>query len=147
MSARDDVFPEPGSEAQLVEVAARQGEDGTYDLFFGGIDAKPVQPEEQIHGLEGHALVAVDKGVVLGDAEAVCRGQRREIGLGIVTKSISGALEGGLQESAIPKAVGSAMSLNLVRMDGENMRDNEPTRFGHLASSRIALRYFLAPSA
>ena len=113
-SAGVDVFSEPESEALLIEVAARQGEDGAYDQFLWGIDSKPVQSEEQIHGLEGHALVPVDKGVVLGNAEAVCCSQGHKIGLGLVVESISGPLKGGLQESPIPKAEGSAMSLNLI---------------------------------
>ena len=141
------MFPKPGGEARLVEVAARQGEDGTDDLFFRGVDTEPVQSQEQIHGLEGHTLVAVDKGVVLGNAEAVGCSQRRKLGFALVMESISGALKGRLQEPTVPKTEGSAVSLNLIRVDRENMGNNEPTRFGHLASSRIALRYFLAPSA
>ena len=39
------------------------------------------------------------------------------------------------------------MSFDLVRMDGENMYESKPTGFDHLASSRMALRYFFAPSA
>ena len=141
------MFPEPGSEAQLVEVAARQGENGTDDLFLRGVDTEPVQSQEQIHGLEGHTLVAVDKGVVLGNAEAVCGSQRRKLGFGLVMESTSGALKGRRQEPTIPKTEGSAVSLNLIRVDRENVGNNEPPRLGHLASSRIALRYFLAPSA
>lgn len=39
------------------------------------------------------------------------------------------------------------MSLDLIRVDGKNVYESKPTGFGHLASSRMALRYALAPSA
>jgi hypothetical protein len=32
------------------------------------------------------------------------------------------------------------MGFDLIRMNGENMYESKPTRFGHLASSRMALR-------
>ena len=38
------------------------------------------------------------------------------------------------------------MSLDLTGVERENMNGSEPAWFDHLASSRIALRYRLAPS-
>jgi len=39
------------------------------------------------------------------------------------------------------------VGLDLVSVHGKDVDKGEPTRFGHLASSRMALRYCLAPSA
>lgn len=70
-SAGSNVISEPRREAGLIEVTARQREDGGHDFFLGGINAKPVQPEEEVHGLEGHPLVPIDEWVVLRDPEPV----------------------------------------------------------------------------
>jgi len=138
--ARVDVLPKPGSEAGLIELPSRQGKDGRYDVFFGGIERKAVQAEEQVHGLEGHPLVAVDEGVVLRDAESVCCSEGGEVGVVLVAESISRTFEGGVQESPIAEAEGPAVSLDLIGVDRENVDRSEPAGFGHFASSRMALR-------
>ncbi len=144
---RMDVVPEPSSKACLIEVATRQGEDRGYDLFLGGIDAKAVQTEEEVHGLEGHPLVSIHEGVVLGDPKAVCRSQRGKISVGLAVDAVAGTFESGFQEAPVPKAEGSAVSLDLIRVDRQNVDRTKPAWLGHLASSRRALRYRLAPSA
>jgi len=45
-SAGSNVISEPRREAELIEVTARQSEGGGHNFFLGGINAKPVQPEE-----------------------------------------------------------------------------------------------------
>lgn len=55
-------------------------------------------------------------------------------------ESVAGAVEGRLQEPPVPKPEGAAMGLGLIGVDGDNVYDSEPTRFDHLASSRMALR-------
>ncbi len=44
------------------------------------------------------------------------------------------------KETSIPKSGRAAVCLDLIRVDGENMYESKPTRFSHLASSRMALR-------
>jgi len=141
------MFPEPSSEAPLIEITARQGEDRNHNLFLGGIDTKPIQTKKEVHGLEGHPFVSVNEGVVLRDPEAVCCSQRRKIGVGLVMALIPRTFEGRFQKPPITKAARPAVGLDLIGVDGENVDHTKPAWLGHLASSRIALRYRLAPSA
>ncbi len=62
--ARRNVLTKPGSETGLIEVTTRKREDRGDDLFFWCFDEEAVQTEEDIHGLEGDALVAIHEGVV-----------------------------------------------------------------------------------
>lgn len=142
-----DVVPEPGSQARLIQVTTRQREDRGYHPFLGGIDAEAVQTEEEVHGLEGHPLVSIDEGVVPGDPKAVCRSQRGKVSAGLEVVAVSGTFEGGFQEAPVPKAEGSAMSLDLIGVDRQNVDRIKPAWLGHFASSRMALRYRFAPSA
>ena len=130
-----------------MEISGCQGEDDRHDLLFGGVDAEAVQAQEEVHGLEGHALVSVHEGVVLGNPKAVCCSQRRKISVCLVVEAVSRTFESGFQEPAVTKAKGSAVSLDLIGVDREDVDGGKPTWLGHLASSRMAFRYRLAPSA
>ncbi len=141
------MFSEPVSESGLVEVAARQREDERDDLLFGRINTEAVQAEEEIHGLEGDALVAVHEGVVAGESKAVGGCEGCKIGVGVVKEAVSRPFEGRFKEAPIAESEGSAMGLDLISVDGSDVYWRKPTGLGHLASSRMALRYRLAPSA
>ncbi len=56
-------------------------------------------------------------------------------------------LEGRLQETPVPETERAAMGLDLIGMDSEDVDEGQPAGLAHLASSRMALRYRLAPSA
>ena len=139
-SARGEVLAEPGGEGCLVEVPAGEGEDGGYDLALRSVNAESVQAEEEVHGLEGDALVAVAERVVSGEAEPIGSSEGKEVGLGVVGEEVTGTVEGRFEERTIAKAYGATVSLDLVCVDGEYMSDSQPSRLGHLASSRMAFR-------
>ena len=80
-SARSDVLTKPSGQIGLTQLATGKGEDESDDLFFGGLDTKAIQSEEEIHRLEGDTLVSIDERVILGETESVCRGQGGEIGV------------------------------------------------------------------
>ena len=134
------MLTKPGSKAGLIETSTRQGEDCGDDLFLGGFRAEAIQAEEEIHGLEGDALVAVHERVVLGEAEAVCCSQSGKVGVGFVPEPVARTFEGRLQEPTVPEAERPPVSLDLIGMDRENVNEGEPARFDHFASSRMALR-------
>ena len=62
-------------------------------------------------------------------------------------KPVSRAFDGRLQETSVSESEGAAVSFDLIRMDGKDVYESEPPGFNHLASSRMALRKRLAPSA
>lgn len=62
---------DPCREARLVEVPARQREDGGHDVFLGGVDSKSIQPKEEIHSLQGWPLASIDEWMILCNAESV----------------------------------------------------------------------------
>jgi hypothetical protein len=70
-SARGDVLTEPGSKIRLIQLAAGEREDQNDDLFLGCFNAKTVQPEEEIHGLECDALVPINERMVVGETESI----------------------------------------------------------------------------
>ena len=131
---------EPVGQGGFVEVTARQRKDGGDDLFFRCINAEAVQTEEEIHGLKGDALVAVHEGMIARESKPVRGRESGKVGLGVVKEAIARAFEGGLQESPVPEPEGPAVGSDLIRMDSEDLYLRNPTWFGHLASSRMALR-------
>ena len=144
--------PEPLSERWLIELPAGEGQDDCDDLFLRRIDPKAVQPEKEVHRLEGDALVAIQKGMVARESESVRSCERREVRLGLVAKQVARAFQRRVQQSPISNSERAAVGLDLIRVYAEHVDRGDPAWFGrswfrHLASSRIALRYFLAPSA
>ena len=84
---------EPRSQLGFLKLASGKREDYGYDLFLRGLNSEAVQAKEEIHGLERDAFVSVDEGMIVGEAKAVCCGQRREICTRIIVKPVSGPLE------------------------------------------------------
>jgi hypothetical protein len=139
-SARSDVLTKPGSKIGLIQLSAGERENQCDDLFLRGFNAEAVQPEEEIHGLEGDALVPVNEGMVVGETESIGCSKGRKIRVRVVVKPVSRTFDGRLQETPVPESKGPAVSLDLIRMDGEDVYESEPTGFDHFASSRMALR-------
>ncbi len=141
------MIAEPSSQRRLIEITTCQSEHGGDDFFLGNVDAEAVQAQEEIHGLKGHALVSIAEGMVARDAEAVGRGQSRKVGVRVVVKSVAGPLERRFEEPTVAQSDSASVGLDLIRVDGEDVGGSQPTRLIHLESSRMALRYRLAPSA
>lgn len=86
-------MPEPLGEARLIQIPAREGEDEGDDVFFRRIDSEGVQPEEEVHRLEGDTLVAVHEGMIARESEPIGGCERGKVGLGLVEKPVARALE------------------------------------------------------
>jgi hypothetical protein len=134
------VLTDPVSKLGFIELAGCEGQDKRHDSFLGGFDAETVKPEEEIHGLESHAFVPVNERMVVGEPKAISRSERSEVWVRTVVELILGTLQCRFEEPPIPKAGRAAVCLDLIRVNGENMYESKPTRFNHLASSRMALR-------
>jgi len=139
-SARGGVCLEPGGETLFVEFSTGHGEHEGDDGFFRGHDPKAVEAEEDVHGLECHALVAVYERVVIGQRETVGSRESVESDIRLVVESVSRSIESGLKETAIAKTESSTVGPDLVGVDGEDDGLGQPARFVHFASSCIALR-------
>ena len=134
------MLAEPGGEIGLIELPTGERENQDNDFFLRCFNAEAVQPEEEIHGLESDALVSIDERMVVGEAESIGRGEGGKIRVRVVVEPVSGTFDGRLQETPIPESKGPTVSLDLIRMDGEDVYESKPTGFDHLASSRMALR-------
>jgi len=139
-SARNDVLADPGGEIGFIELTTGERENQNDDFFLWCFNAGAVQPEEEIHGLECDALVSINERMVVGEAESIGCGEGGKIRVRIVVEPVSRTFEGRLQETPIPESKGPTVSLDLIRMDGEDVYERKPTGFDHLASSRMALR-------
>jgi hypothetical protein len=139
-SPRGGVCLEPGRETLFVELSTGHGEHDGNDGLFRSHDPQAVQAEEDVHGLERHALVAVYERVVVGQRETAGSGEAGEPDVRLVVESVSRSIKGGLEETAITKTESSTVGPDLVGVDGEDDGLGEPAGFVHLASSRIALR-------
>lgn len=141
----------PVGKSDLVTVASGDLEHQGDHFRFIRHDAKAIEPEKDLHGLERHPLAAVDERVVPGDSEPVRSRQRGEIGRGVVVPPVSRPFEGRLQEPLVSDARGASMLADLFGMDSLRDRTPNPPRLNsllvHLASSRMAFRYWRAPSA
>lgn len=104
----------------LVEVALGEVHDDGNDFFLRGVDPKPVEAEEEVHGLKGHPFVAVQEGMVLRDPEAVGGGECEEIGVGFVVEAIARPIQGGLEKGPVPDTERPTVILDLIGMDGEH---------------------------
>ena len=134
------MLADPVSKLGLIELAGCEGQDKRNDRFLGGFEAEAVQPEEDIHGLERDALVPINKRMVVGETKAIGCGERSEVWVRTVVELVLATLQCRFEETPIPETDRAAVCFDLIRMDGENMDESKPTRFGHLASSRMALR-------
>jgi uncharacterized protein len=141
------VLAEPLSQVNLLQLASGQGEDDVRHVGFFRVDAQTVETEEDIHRLEGHPFVAINEGVIPSESKTIGCCEIDEVSLGLVVEPISGAVQGGIEETLVSQPKRSAVLLHLTRMDRANHGGAKPPRLVHFESSRIALRYCLAPSS
>jgi hypothetical protein len=111
------------------------------------VDLESVEAEEDVHCLEGNALVPVDKGMISSESKPVGCCEIEEIGLRFVEEPISGSVQSRIEEALVSQAKRSAMLVDLAGVNRTDHDGVEPPRLRHLASSRMALRYCLAPSS
>ncbi len=134
------MLTKPGREVGLIKLPACERKDKGDDFFFWCINPEAVQPKKEVHGLEGDTLVPVNEGMVLGEPKPIRCGKGGKVRVSAVVESVPRTFNGGLQETPVPKSEGAAVSFDLIRMDSHNVNESKPTEFGHLASSRMALR-------
>jgi hypothetical protein len=141
------MLPEPVGQLGFWQLPGGKSEDQADHVRLLGFNSKSVEAKEDIHGLEGDTLVPIDERMIPRDTKPVGCRQVREIGLGFVVEPNSGSLQSGIEETGIPQPKRSAVLLDLTGVDRANHGGVEPPRLLHLASSRMALRYCLAPSS
>jgi hypothetical protein len=133
-SAWNDVLANPSGQVRLIQRAAGKRQDESDDLFFGSLEAEAIQAKDEVHRLEGDALVPIDEGMVLGETEAVPRGEGGKVGARVVGEPVPRPLQGRRQEATVAEAEGATVCLDLIIVDGEDVHDREPARLDHFAS-------------
>jgi hypothetical protein len=108
------VLTDPVSQLGFVELASCEREDKGHNLFFGGLDPKAVQPEEEIHGLESDPFVPVNERMVVGETKAICRCKFGEVCRRTVVESVPWALKCRFKETPISKSGRAAMRFDLI---------------------------------
>lgn len=96
------------------------------------LDAAAVDAQEDIRRGEGDAFVAVDEGVVDGEAFQ----QRRGLGDDIVVIAGLRAEQGRFERAGVAQAGRAAVAADLDGVDGEDIGEGQPVPPAHFASSR-----------
>ena len=99
-----------------------------------------VAAQEDHHGVERDALVAVDKGVVAGKAERIGCGERSHIRLSVMPL-VDWPQDRQLEKATIPNAFRSAEYRQLLGMHVDDFIDIEPNWLTHFASAANVSRY------
>jgi len=140
------MVPKPGREFCFVQFAAGEGQHQAYDLLLRRINSQAAEAEKEVHGLECDTLVPVDEGVVSRNPKPIGGGQTKEVRSRLILEPVSWPAEGGFQKTLVSEPERASVRFDLVSMHGNNKRHREPPGLLHFASSRMALRYRLAPS-
>jgi hypothetical protein len=141
------VLSEPVGQSGFWQVTRGQRENQPDHLRLLRFDTESIEAEENVHGLEGDTLVPIEKRVISGEPKTVRCCEIEEVGLRFVVEPISGSFQRGVKETLVSQSERAAMLLNLAGMNRTDHGGVEPPWFLHLASSRMALRYCLAPSS
>ena len=104
---------EEGNRAQLVDFAGSDHQNELNDLFLLGLDAQPIEKQEQIGRCECSAFVSVNKWMVLRDAEQIGRRKFAEIWIPVCFL-LQRACERRFQHSFIPDASSAAVEAQLL---------------------------------
>ena len=73
------MLADPVSKLGFIQFAGCEGQDERNDRFLRGFNAEAVQPEEEIHGLEGDAFVPGNERMVVGETIAIGSCERSEV--------------------------------------------------------------------
>src|SRR5262245_32102730 len=147
---RFDVLTYPIREFSLTKRTIGQGQHRRDHVGVGGLELIAVETEEGGHGEEADPLVAVTVRMIPHQVEAVCGGQGRDVRGTSVRPLLTWSRQGRFERVLVAHRGKTAMLAKLVGVDGVDDGSTEPGRFssppGHayFASSRSALRYFLA---
>ena len=141
------MISKPGSKFEFVQFTTGKSQDQAYHFLFRRIDPQAIESEKEIHGLERHTLVAIDEGVVFRNPKTIGCSKTAKIRSRLILEPVPWPAERRVQKALVSEPGRSAVRFDLVSMHSENKRHREPTGLLHFASSRMALRYCLAPSA
>jgi len=111
------VLPKPGGECSLIERPTRKSEDKRHNFFLRSVNAKAVQPQEEVHGLESNPLISVDEGIVLRNPESIGCSEIAEVSCGLIVEAITRSIQSELQEPTIPESERAAVAPDLISMD------------------------------
>lgn len=141
------MLSEPCRELRLVDFSTGKRKNQRDNALLRAFNSQSVQADEDVHRLKRDALVAIDKRMISGDAESVRGSENGEVALTIVLKAIAWSLEGRLKEPPVTHTRSTSVPRDLICLNRQDHANREPARLRHFASSRMALRYFFAPSS
>ena len=147
------MVPNPIREGDLRLTSIRHREDLGNDLGIRAREVIAIQIEKRHHGQKSDALVAVTVRVIPNQAKGVgCRERRQSRPAGMLP-FLLGTGQCGFERALVTSPGQAAVFAQLVVVNGVNDETTEPPGLGaswghaYFASSRRALRYFLAARA
>src|SRR6185312_2813401 len=109
------IVPDPAAQAFLADLACGEGEDDRRGMRRGGSKGYVVAAQEDHHGVERDALVAVHKRMIAGKAERIGCSECSHIRLSVIPL-VDWPQDGGLKKATIPNAFRSAEYCQLLGM-------------------------------
>jgi hypothetical protein len=92
---------EPVCQFGFREVTPSQSENKANHFGLLRFDSESVKAEEDVHGLERHALVPIHEGVISRKAETVRCGEIEEIGFRRIVEPVPGSIQCRVEETLI----------------------------------------------
>ena len=110
-------------------------DDECHKVVLLGPDPMSVDPQKDQRGGESGSLVAVDERVVAGDMKKVgrCHLMQASVKELLSERSLRHG-DRGLQKSHVTNSAGTAVSNNLIVVDGENLVESKEMRAHYSAS-------------
>ena len=134
----------PVSQGLLLDATRGHTQNKPNDIGLRGLYPVTVQAQEDIHHLEGYALVAIHKRMVACQPVAVSGRDPGQVGAGLVSPPVARALERRFEQTFIAQSERSSVLTNLVDVDGQHHSTVDPAGLlplaRHRASSRMAFR-------
>ena len=136
----------PMCEVLLTQVPRGQRHQGDDALRVIRNKIPAIERQEQLHGHKGYALVAIDKGMIAGQAKSISRRESRHIRLAVFGQ-LKRALHGRLEQARIPYAAPPAMLGQLLFMNRPHDLSVQPDPLertpSHFANSLSTCRRLL----
>src|ERR671912_821982 len=130
---------DPAGKPVLLDLAGAQGEHDRRRLGWSRRERHAVQSQEDHHRRERPALVAVEEGVVVGDAEGVRSREARKIGFAIMP-AVLRPHDRRLEQSLVADPVWATEQRKLFGMDVHDGIEIEPARLVGPRHSARALK-------
>src|SRR4051812_44614634 len=137
------IIADPARQAGLADLTGGEGKDHCGCLRRVGRKRDPIAPQEYHHGHEGDPLVAIDKGVVLGQSERVSCSKLRHCRL-LIAPFVDWTLQCQSQHAFVTQSWRTAEPAQLPGMDRNRLLIADPKRrlaLAHLASAASVSRY------